>query len=174
MEHLPGVNDKIQSGSMDKLGGMPHSKASLRLWLKLLSLTMVIEKRVRSGLENEFDTTLPRFDVMAALERSPQGLSMNELSKMLMVSNGNVTGVVARLVEDGFVQRIANLRDRRSVSVQLTRKGRTSFLAMAKAHEQWIEDMMSQLNDAQIETCMRLLRTVRASVDRTPACPRTK
>jgi DNA-binding MarR family transcriptional regulator len=159
---------------MDKLGGLPHSKASLRLWLKLLSLTMVIEKRVRSGLENEFDTTLPRFDVMAALERSPDGLSMNELSRMLMVSNGNVTGVVARLVEDGLVQRITNVRDRRSVSVQLTRKGRSTFMAMAKAHEQWVEDMMSHLSDAQIESCMRLLRTVRSSVDESAFAPRAR
>ena len=89
----------------DRLGGAPHSKQSLRLWLKLLSCAMVVEKRLRARLDEDFDTTLPRFDVLAALERHAEGLKMSALSESLMVSNGNVTGVVTRLIEDGFVTR---------------------------------------------------------------------
>ena len=85
----------------DKLGGAPHSKRSLRLWLKLLSCTMIVEKRIRARLDSEFATTLPRFDVLAALERHPEGLTMGQLSRFMMVSNGNVTAVVNRLLEDG-------------------------------------------------------------------------
>src|SRR5271163_3234003 len=118
----------------DKLGGAPHSKQSLRLWLKLLSCTMIVEKRLRIRLDEAFKMTLPRFDVMAALERHAQGLTMSALSESLMVSNGNVTGVVTRLIEDGLVTRTVDRADRRSATVRLTRKGRDVFLKMAAAN----------------------------------------
>ena len=89
----------------DKLGGAPHSKRSLRLWLRLLSCSTVVEKRIRALLEEEFDSTLPRFELLAALERHPEGLRMTELSSSMMVSNGNVTGVVSRLIRDRLVSR---------------------------------------------------------------------
>ena len=107
----------------DRLGGAPHSKQSLRLWLKLLGCTMIVEKRLRARLDAEFATTLPRFDVLAALERHSQGLKMSALSEFLMVSNGNVTGVVSRLIEDGLVTRTVDREDRRSATVRLTPQG---------------------------------------------------
>ena len=94
----------------DRLGGAPHSKQSLRLWLKLLSCSMIVEKRLRARLDEDFKTTLPRFDVLAALERHAGGLKMSALSESLMVSNGNVTGVVTRLIEDGLVTRTVDQR----------------------------------------------------------------
>ncbi len=152
----------------DRLGGAPHSKQSLRLWLKLLSCAMVVEKRLRARLDGDFDTTLPRFDVLAALERHAQGLKMSALSESLMVSNGNVTGVVTRLIEDGLVTRTVDEEDRRSATVRLTRKGRDAFLKMAAAHAQWMDAMFADLSDHQSEDLMRLLVHLRRSIEAHP------
>ncbi len=152
----------------DRLGGAPHSKQSLRLWLKLLSCAMVVEKRLRARLDEDFNTTLPRFDVLAALERHAQGLKMSALSESLMVSNGNVTGVVTRLIEDGLVTRTVDEEDRRSATVRLTRKGRDAFLKMAAAHEQWMDAMFADLSDNQSDDLMRLLVHLRRSIEAHP------
>jgi DNA-binding MarR family transcriptional regulator len=152
----------------DRLGGAPHSKQSLRLWLKLLGCTMIVEKRLRTKLDADFATTLPRFDVLAALERHAQGLKMSALSEFLMVSNGNVTGVVSRLIEDGLVTRTVDEEDRRSATVRLTRKGRDSFLKMAAANERWMDEMFADLSDHQTEELMRLLTHVRRSIEAHP------
>lgn len=149
----------------EKLGGAPHSKTSLRLWLRLLSCSMVIERRVRGQLEEEFKTTLPRFDVMAALEREPDGLTMSQLSAALLVSNGNITGIVNRLIEDLLVVRTLESADRRVATVRLTRKGREAFQRMARAHEKWVDQMFAGLSDAQMEQLMKLLAQVRHSID---------
>lgn len=147
-------------------GGAPHSKLSLRLWLRLLSCSTVIEKRIRQKLIDDFDTTLPRFDVLATLDRAPDGLTMGELSTLLLVSGGNVTTVVSRLIEDGHVERIVNAADRRSITVRLTRRGRKDFAAMAAAHEAWVEHYLSDISDAEIEALLAGLGRVRASVER--------
>lgn len=152
----------------DRLGGAPHSKQSLRLWLKLLSCTLIVEKRLRGRLDADFGTTLPRFDMLAALERHPRGLKMSALSEFLMVSNGNVTGVVSRLIEDGLISRTVDRADRRSATVRLTRKGRDSFARMAAANERWMESMFSELTDAQTEELMSLLIDLRGSIEAHP------
>lgn len=148
----------------EKLGSRAHSKQSLRLWLRLLTCTNVIEKRVRNRLRGEFDTTLPRFDVLAALEHSPEGLTMGELSAHLMVSNGNVTGIVARLEKEGMLTRRAAPKDRRTHFVRLTEKGLTEFTAMATVHEGWIDGMFAELNDDQITSIMNLLDGLKNSL----------
>nr|WP_298726752.1 MarR family transcriptional regulator [uncultured Steroidobacter sp.] len=152
----------------EKLGGAPHSKASLRLWLRLLSCSMIIERRVRTRLEEEFETTLPRFDVLAALEREPDGLTMSQLSTALLVSNGNVTGIVNRLIEELLVVRTSESEDRRIATVRLTRKGREAFQRMARKHEEWVDRMFAGVTDAQMEQLMKLLATVRHSIDENP------
>lgn len=152
----------------EKLGGAPHSKTSLRLWLRLLSCSMIIERRVRTRLEDEFDSTLPRFDVLAALERAPEGLTMSQLSAALLVSNGNVTGIVSRLIEETLVVRTLDSDDRRVATVRLTRKGREAFQRMARAHEKWVDKMFAGLDDAQMEQLMKLLASVRHSIDENP------
>jgi DNA-binding MarR family transcriptional regulator len=149
----------------DKLGGAPHSKQSLRLWLRLLSCSTVVEKRIRARLEEECDITLPRFDLLAALDRHPLGLTMSELSSSMMVSNGNVTGVVARLIEDKLVSRESKAHDRRFATIRLTAKGRHVFTKMAQLHEAWIDKMFSGLTDGQIESLMKLLGRLRSSVE---------
>ena len=138
-----------------------HPEA-LRLWLRLLTCTQLIEKQVRSGLREQFDTTLPRFDLMAQLERAPDGLKMNELSRRMMVTGGNVTGITDQLAAEGLVERVDVAGDRRAYRVQLTPKGRTQFNDMAHEHEGWIVDALGGLNDKDIATLHRLLGKVKA------------
>jgi len=124
-------------------GREADSKARLRLWIRLLRASREIEKITRERLKSQFNATLPRFDVMAALYRKPSGMLMSEISRFLMVSNGNVTGIVDRLVSHGFVARSQRDGDRRTSFVTLTRKGRTAFAEMAAAHENWIDELLS-------------------------------
>jgi len=162
------MTNAVKTSFPERLGPASHSKQSLRLWLRLLSCSMIVEKRLRGRLNTEFESTLPRFDVLAALERHAAGLRLSELSDSLMVSNGNVTGVVARLIEDGLVTRTVDQEDRRSATVRLTRKGQESFLKMAAAHEQWMDEMFADLSSGQINELTRLLTTLRHSIEAHP------
>lgn len=119
------------------------SKDRLRLWLRLLKAVRGIEAELRDRLRSEFDTTLPRFDVLSALSRHPNGLKMSQLSGVLRVSNGNVTGIADRLAEEGLVERVPVPNDRRATKLQLTDQGRAEFARQAKAHEQWIDTMLA-------------------------------
>lgn len=148
----------------------PASKARLRLWLKLLKATRFVEAELRERLRREFDSTLPRFDVMAALQRHPQGLRMTELSGVLRVSNGNVTGIVDRLVEDGLVARAAVPGDRRASRVRLTPEGAELFARQAAAHEGWVNELLSGLAPEEAEAMTaRLREAARAVETREPA-----
>jgi DNA-binding MarR family transcriptional regulator len=120
----------------------PLSKQRLRLWLRLLRATRAIEAELRDRLRVQFQMTLPQFDVMAALARAENGMTMTELSRKLMVSNGNVTGIIDRLVNDRLVLRRAPAEDRRSFVVRLTPKGVAQFATVAKAHEEWVNKLL--------------------------------
>jgi DNA-binding MarR family transcriptional regulator len=122
---------------MEARGHSEHPEA-LRLWLRMLTCTQLVEKQVRTQLREQFDTTLPRFDLMAQLERSPEGLKMNELSRRMMVTGGNVTGITDQLVAEGLVERVDVEGDRRAYRVRLTPRGRKLFDEMASEHEAWI------------------------------------
>lgn len=133
----------------------------LRLWLRLLTCSQLIEKRVRAGLREQFDTTLPRFDLMAQLERHPEGLKMKELSHRLMVTGGNVTGITDQLVTEGLVERVGVDGDRRAFRVRLTERGRASFAEMAQQHEQWIVEAFDGLSARDLDSLHRLLGKVK-------------
>jgi DNA-binding MarR family transcriptional regulator len=137
---------------------------SLRTWLRLLACTNLIEARVRQSLFARFDTTLPRFDLMAQLERVPQGLRMGELSRRMMVTGGNVTGITDQLEKDGLVVRDIDPRDRRSFRVRLTEQGKHQFARMAVEHERWIVDMFSGLTDREKRDLERLVGRLKKSV----------
>ncbi|MEL6521736.1 MAG: MarR family transcriptional regulator [Pseudomonadota bacterium] len=122
------------------------SKERLRLWLRMLKTTRTIESQLREKFRSDFDTTLPRFDVMAALSRFENGLKMSEISGVLRVSNGNVTGIVDRLAEDGHIVRVSVPGDRRASQVRLTNKGKEEFARQAAAHEAWISDLLGQFS----------------------------
>ena len=139
----------------------------LRLWLRLLTCTQLIERDVRTGLREQFETTLPRFDLMAQLERVPDGLRMNELSRRMMVTGGNVTGITDQLEAEGLVERTAVEGDRRAFLVRLTPKGRQQFNAMAHAHEAWIVDAFAALSPRDIQTLHSLLGKVKAHFQET-------
>jgi DNA-binding MarR family transcriptional regulator len=137
---------------------------TLRLWLRLLTCTLTIEVRVRTRLRERFATTLPRFDLMAQLERSPKGLKMGELSRRLMVTGGNVTGITDQLVAEGLVRREPIPGDRRAYAVQLTPKGKRTFDGMAAEHERWVEELMSGLTKAERDRLYTLLGRLKTTI----------
>jgi DNA-binding MarR family transcriptional regulator len=147
---------------------------ALRLWLRLLTCTMLIEGRVRARLRERFATTLPRFDLMAQLERNPDGLRMGELSRRLMVTGGNVTGITTALVAEGLVERRAIAGDRRAHAVRLTPAGKRAFDAMAAEHERWVEEMVGGLGAADRERLYALLGKLKATTGASDASPAKK
>jgi DNA-binding MarR family transcriptional regulator len=147
-----------------KVAERPHDhKDELRLWLRLFTCKEVIEGEVRRRLRDSFDVTLPRFDLMAQLYRAPKPMTLGELSQRMMVSNGNVTGLVDRLVDHGLLSRRPSPRDRRAQLVSLTTEGRRFFRAMARANGDWIADMLADLSSDEIETLLLLLAKTKAS-----------
>ena len=137
-----------------------HPEA-LRLWLRLLTCTQLVEKQVRTQLRERFDTTLPRFDLMAQLERSPEGMKMRELSRRMMVTGGNVTGITDQLAAEGLVDRVDVEGDRRAYRVRLPPKGRKLFHEMAHQHERWILEALSPLSEKEITALHKLLGKVK-------------
>jgi DNA-binding MarR family transcriptional regulator len=147
-----------------KVAERPHDhKIELRLWLRLFTCKMLIENEVRRRLRDKFDVTLPRFDLLAQLDRAPDGMTLGELSQRMMVSNGNVTGLVDRLVAQRLIKRQPSPTDRRAQIVSLTAEGRRFFRAMARANGDWIAEMFADLPSSDIDTLMRLLARTKAS-----------
>jgi DNA-binding MarR family transcriptional regulator len=147
-----------------KVAERPHDhKDELRLWLRLFTCKEVVEGEVRRRLRERFNVTLPRFDLMAQLDRTPKGMTLGELSQRMMVSNGNVTGLVDRLVEQGLIDRQPSRTDRRAQIVRLTAEGRRFFRAMARENGDWIGDMFAALSQNELETLLHLLAKTKAS-----------
>jgi len=141
----------------------------LRLWLRLLTCTTLIEGEVRGRLRQRFDVTLPRFDLMAQLDKVPDGMTLSDVSKRMMVSNGNVTGLVERLVESGHLDRRTSETDRRVQVIRLTKLGRAEFRKMAAEHETWIADLFADLSPKDVRELMRLLAKTKASAQKSAA-----
>lgn len=130
---------------------------SLRLWLRMLSCTVRIENEIRIRLRNEFGITLPRFDLMAQLERHPEGLRMGELSRRMMVTGGNITGITDQLQQELLVERVPDPADGRAYSVRLTTAGKRAFRKMAKVHEVWIAELLGGVSSSEKEKLIQLL-----------------
>lgn len=143
----------------------PASKARLRLWLKLLKVTGRTDAALRRKLRDDHDTTLPRFDVMAALARHDKGLKMSELSSYLRVSNGNVTGIVDRLTEEGLALRVAVEGDRRAQLARLTPKGAAAFEELAIQHEAWVDGLLADLTVEEAEAATAILARINDTED---------
>ena len=144
----------------------PTSKADkerLRLWIRLLRASRAIEAELRERLRVEFDTTLPRFDVLAALYRMPEGMLMSDLSRFLLVSNGNVTGIVDRLVADGLVKRARRNGDRRTSIVRVTETGRDFFRTMAEVHEGWIGELLGDVSASDAQHLVAILKSFQSN-----------
>jgi DNA-binding MarR family transcriptional regulator len=141
---------------------------SLRLWLRMLACTNQIENRVRQNLQSTFGTTLPRFDLMAQLERAPEGLRMSELSQRMMVTGGNVTGVTDGLEKEGLVVREVDATDRRVFRVKLTAEGQRQFGRMASEHERWVVELFGALSTKQKKQLLELLGELKRQVSEQP------
>ena len=138
---------------------------ALRLWLRLLTCTLLIETEVRSRLRRKFAITLPRFDLLAQLERHPQGLKMGELSRRMMVTGGNVTGITDQLVAEGWVKRTPVRDDRRAYVVKLTPTGKRAFDRIASTHEDWVIGLLGGLTQKDRDQLSRLLAKVKQHVN---------
>ena len=143
---------------------LPEDHAEeLRLWLRLLTCTTLIEGEIRTRLRERFDVTLPRFDLMAQLDKAPDGMTLSDVSKRMMVSNGNVTGLVERLVDSGHLDRRTSETDRRVQVIRLTKLGRAEFRKKAAEHETWIADLFSELTPKDVREQKRLLAQTKGS-----------
>jgi DNA-binding MarR family transcriptional regulator len=140
------------------------SKKELRVWLRMLSTTKLISQEIRRRLRVEFGATLPQFDLLAQLYREPEGLRLGEISKRTMVTNGNITGLVARLEEDGLIFRETPGDDRRVTVARLTEAGRLAFAEMARAHESWIHELMADIDQSAVSTLIRTMDQLQRSV----------
>lgn len=143
------------------------SKARLRLWLRILKISRLSEARLRQQFKTGFNTTLPRFDVMAALSQHKDGLKMSELSKLLRVSNGNVTGIIDRLVDEGLVLRVTFPGDRRASLVRLSAKGETLFVEQARAHEGWVDELLGMVSAEEARHMSDLLAEIATKLEGT-------
>ncbi len=144
-------------------GAKGDGKDRLRLWVRLLRCSRSIEAELRERLRREFDTTLPRFDVMAALYRTPDGMLMSDLSRFLLVSNGNVTGIVDRLVSEGLVTRARRNGDRRTSMVRLTDAGTQAFARIAAVHEEWINELLGHVSEEDAHRLSGMLKAFRSN-----------
>ncbi|HEU4517297.1 MAG TPA: MarR family transcriptional regulator [Steroidobacteraceae bacterium] len=143
---------------------MRDDHTAIRLWLRMLATNRLVETRTRRLLQERYATTLPRFDLMAQLERVPKGLKMGELSRRMMVTGGNVTGITDLLEEEGLVERTADRDDRRATLVRLTGAGRRAFAAMAEEHERWIVESFRALSGREMATMSALLARLKTHV----------
>jgi len=155
------MEPRVESGMDRETASRTDDHRALRLWLRLLTCSQLIEREVRARLRERFDTTLPRFDLMSQLWRYPGGLKMNQLSRHMMVTGGNVTGIVDPLEQQGLVERAPEPSDRRAFRVRLTRAGRKVFGEMARAHEGWIVELLAGLSRKEHTDIYRLLARVK-------------
>jgi DNA-binding MarR family transcriptional regulator len=167
---MTGLNTKPATRMRNRVnGGMPpveeKGHLELRLWLRMVSCSMKMESLLSQRLRKEFNISMARFDVMSRLERFPEGLTMSELSRRLIVSNGAITGLVDKLVEAGLVTRREDPNDRRSMIVRLTRKGRDNFLRMARRHEEWVVSILGELSVAAQSELMQNLTLLQRNLD---------
>jgi DNA-binding MarR family transcriptional regulator len=154
----------------EHLTGTAHGVSPVRLWLRLLSCTMLIERRLAGSLRTRFGTTLARFDLLAQLaharEEAQEGLTMSELSRRLMVSNGNVTGLVARLAREGLIKRRTSTLDRRAQIVCLTPKGEQALAEMIPEHHAWLAELVADMPQAERDALHELIGHLKGAVER--------
>jgi len=143
LRHLP----QIAGARTGKAGSRTQNHQAMRLWLRMFTCSTLIENELRSRMRTEFGSTLPRFDMMSHLFQEPDGIKMTELSRRMMVTNGNITGITDHLEKQGLVERVKVLNDRRSSIIRLTDKGHTTFVKMAQAHEQWLTSLFEGLHE---------------------------
>jgi len=149
-----------------RLAHIPHDKEGVKTWLRFISCAQLVEQAIKTMLREKFDTTLPRFEFMSALDRVPEGITMGELSRWLMVTKGNITGVAERLSEDGYIKREPTPTDRRSFCVTLTAKGLKEYKRMAAEYEALVEEIFSDVTLEDTDMFMGTVAKVKEGVER--------
>lgn len=149
-----------------KLDQIPRDKEGVRAWLRLVYCAQMVEQEIRTMLREKFDSTLPRFELMAALDRVTDGITMGELSRWLMVTKGNITGIAERLSEDGFIVREPTPTDRRSFIVRLTARGSSEYKRMEVEYERLLEEIFAELSLEESDQFMGLLARIKEGVQR--------
>lgn len=144
---------------------IPREKDGLRLWLRLVACTQMVEQEIRIMLREKFAMTLPRFELLAALDRVPDGLTMGELSRWLMVTKGNITGIAERLSEDGYIKRQPTPTDRRSFVVTLTPRGRKLFKEMEAEYERFLDAIFAEITIDDIDSFTGVLARVKEVIE---------
>lgn len=152
-----------------RLAQIPQDKEGMRTWLRLISCAEMVEQEIRGMLREQFDTTLPRFEFLAALDRVPDGITMGELSLWLNVTKGNITGIAERLSEDGFIKREPTPSDRRSFCVTMTQKGRKAYKRMEAKYQELVEQIFSDLSLEESDILMGLIAKIKEGVLRNRA-----
>ena len=156
---------KIADPRVDYESGVNSADGlEVRIWLRLLTCANLIGHGVRQNLHQDYETTLPRFDILAQLDRAGDALSMGELSRRLMVTNGNITGLIDRLVRDGLVARETAPNDRRMQLVRLTDAGRGLFANLAEDHRHWVTEMMADIGGDDLARLYDLLARLKGSI----------
>ena len=156
-------SDVVATISRSKAGG----KSVLRAWLRLWSCVGSVERVVRTRLYTDHGMTLPRFDYLSQLYREPdRRMNMTELSRRLMVSGGNVTGLTDRLVADGLVKREQDSSDRRVQIIVLTDDGYERFIQVALEHEKWIGELFEDLGPDQMRDLNQTLGQLKQSLEK--------
>lgn len=148
-----------------KMENIPRDKDGLRLWLRIVACTQMVEQEIRIMLREKFAMTLPRFELLAALDRVPDGLTMGELSRWLMVTKGNITGIAERLSEDGFIKRQPTPTDRRSFVVTLTPKGRKLFKEMETQYERLLDEVFVEISIDDFDSFTGVLAKVKEVIE---------
>jgi DNA-binding MarR family transcriptional regulator len=164
---LPAVKELLPISAKDGPDQESEYRAQTRLWLRLLACTTLIETELRRRFREEFDFTMPRFDVLAQLDREPSGLVLGELPKRLMVSAGNLTPIVDRLAEDGYITRTPSNLDRRVQIVCMTVEGRKAFRRMAKSHGAWLASLLSEFPAGHVDDLIAQLDELKGAVRKT-------
>lgn len=164
MSEREAMTAQIREKHDGTVTGPEAGRGDVGVWLRLLSCSTIIEKRLRRRFIDKHGTTLPRFDILSALEREPDGMTMGDLSRALLVSNGNVTALVRQLEAQGYVKSRADPEDRRSFRVALTPVGRTHFAEFATAHHRWIKGMFAGMGREEQTKLYALLAALKSSI----------
>lgn len=160
-----------ESGQMDGpsvfqlvLESLPEEAQHRRAWLGLVRCFSSIERVLMRRLSDEFNSSLPRYDVLTALALAPEALTMGELASMLMVTKGNITGVVARLKKEGLVRKAASETDRRVQSVTMTKKGRELWGAMHAHYDRTVAEVLSGQSREDLRALTQVLEATRLAI----------
>ena len=167
------VPDALSNNDAALQEDIEHHKDELRAWLRLFASTTLIENEIRSRLREQFNFTLPRFDMLSQLDRCPDGLVLGDISRRLMVTAGNVTAVCEKLIYDGYITRTASPTDRRVQIVRMTHAGRAAFAIMAEAHATWVTEFFDELDATDLENLNRILRKLKNSAQSRTSKSRT-